>query len=161
MAFLAAYGEVDLKPPLGGSMPGYFSDRKATGFIDPIQAKCVVLCDAAHMNDMVAILALDLVALGRKEADKCREAISRATGIKSQNIWIHATHTHTGPMVPRFFTTDVENIYPGFYPGVVDADFMARLVKNVAEVVKSTKSQLKQTEMIVGQERVSSAAMYR
>ena len=34
--FQAAYAEADITPPLGGSMPGYFQDRRATGVLDPL-----------------------------------------------------------------------------------------------------------------------------
>ena len=39
----ASYDEVDITPPLGGSMPGYFRDRQATGVNDPLKAKVLYL----------------------------------------------------------------------------------------------------------------------
>ncbi len=159
MPFQVAFASIDLAPPLGGSMPGYFTDRKATGFIDPIQARAIVIKSPA--SGPVAIVSLDLVALSRDDVKKCRQAVALSTKIKPENVWIHATHTHTGPMIPRFYTTDVNSIFPGFYPGTVDIDFMNRLYANVGQVVKNAADTLQASPMAIGSAHVSGAAMYR
>lgn len=161
MPLKAGYAAVDLEPPLGGSMPGYFADRKATGFIDPIQAKCVVLSDSSVPAEAVAIVSLDLVALGRDECDRIRKAVAAGGKIRPERVWIHATHTHTGPMIPRFFTTDVGALFPGFYPGIIDAEFLTRLVERTAKCVQEAAAKAVATSLKIGQSAVSGAAMYR
>lgn len=34
--------ELDITPPIGSSLPGYFEDRKSTGIRDPLYAKALV-----------------------------------------------------------------------------------------------------------------------
>lgn len=161
MPLKAGYAAVDLEPPLGGSMPGYFNDRKATGLIDPIQAKCLVLADSAEPGDAVALVSLDLVAIGRDECERIRKAVAAGGRVKPERVWIHATHTHTGPMVPRFFTTDVKALFPGFYPGVVDPDFIDRLVQRTAKCISDAAGKAATTSLKIGQSQISGAAMYR
>src|SRR5579883_129134 len=95
------YGETDLKAPLGGSMPGYFVDRKATGVLDPLMAKAIVF---ERGDETGAIVVLDLIGIAAPEVAACRKAVAKATGLPAEHVWVHATHTHTGTMIPRKFT---------------------------------------------------------
>src|SRR5438046_1181184 len=52
----AGYADADITPPLGGSMPGYFKDRQATGILDPLRAKAVFL---AGGGESVAVVGGD------------------------------------------------------------------------------------------------------
>ena len=52
----ATYAEADVTPPLGGSMPGYFRDRLATGVLDPLKAKVLFLSQG---EEQVALVACD------------------------------------------------------------------------------------------------------
>jgi neutral ceramidase len=152
------YGEADLKAPLGGSMPGYFQDRKATGALDPLMAKAVVLRRGEARG---ALVALDLIGLGAPEVAACRAAVERATGIPGAHVWVHATHTHTGMMVPRHFTSDAEAIVPDIYVGTVDAEWSAQLPGRVAEAVKAAQAALRTTPAQLGQTRAEGLAFYR
>jgi hypothetical protein len=117
------YGEADLQAPLGASMPGYFNDRKADGVLDPLKAKAVVLRRGGVRG---ALVALDLIGLNAPQVARCRAAVADRTGLKPEDVWVHTTHTHTGTMVPRFFTSDAESIVPGVYVGEVDDEWAAR-----------------------------------
>jgi len=113
-------------------MPGYLQDRTATGVLDPLLAKTIVL---THGSTTLAIVALDLIGLERAEVEAVRKAVGARTGIAGKNIFIHATHTHTGAMVPRRFTSDAESIYPGLFPGRVDPKWIASLPASITEAV--------------------------
>src|SRR5207249_1615737 len=115
-ALRAAYDEADITPPLGGSMPGYFRDRQATGVLDPLRAKVLYLADGSHS---VALVACDLIGMGAPLVARIRRAVAQAGKVVPRHVWVHCTHTHTGGMVPRGdgFTSDAKAIYPGFYQG--------------------------------------------
>ena len=95
-ALLAGYAEVDITPPMGVGMPGYFTERKADGVLDPLLIKSLAL---TRDDATVLILAVDLITLNRPVIDKMRGAITTATKVPAERIFIHATHTHTGARV--------------------------------------------------------------
>jgi neutral ceramidase len=158
LSLSVGYGEADLRAPLGGSMPGYFQDRKATDELDPLMAKAVVL----RLGDTQgALVALDLIGLAADEVAACRAAVARATGLTPAHIWIHATHTHTGALVPRRLTSDSESIVPNLYPGIVDRAWVSQLPERVAEAVKSAQTSARESSTELAQTRAQGLAFYR
>jgi hypothetical protein len=152
------YGESDLRAPLGASMPGYFQDRKAMGVLDPLMAKAVVLQRGGTRGVLVA---LDLIGLGAEQVAASRAAVEKATGIPAAHVWVHATHTHTGIMVPRYFTSDAASIVPDIYPGDDDAAWVAQLPDRVADAVKAAVTAARPGPTQLGQTRAEKLAFYR
>ncbi|UCG57591.1 MAG: hypothetical protein JSU70_22335 [Phycisphaerales bacterium] len=93
---LVGYADIDITPPLGVPMPGYFQERKATGVLDTLLAKSLVLTKG---EVTLAIIALDLIGLSDSIVADIRGEIQRQTGIAPERIFIHAIHTHTGAAV--------------------------------------------------------------
>src|SRR4051812_2774406 len=91
----AAYAEADITPPLGGSMPGYFRDRKATAVLDPLKAKVLFL---GHGDQSVALVACDLIGMGAPIVARIRARVKDLSKSPPQHVWVHCTHTHTGGM---------------------------------------------------------------
>jgi hypothetical protein len=86
---------VDITPPIGYRMSGYFFERLSTSVHDPLQAKAVVF----QQGDVAAVLVIcDLEGLPPEVTRPARQDISKKTGIPVANIAISATHTHTGPL---------------------------------------------------------------
>src|SRR5439155_21137313 len=104
----AGYAEADITPPLGGSMPGYFQDRKATGVLDPLKSKALAL---AAGGESVAVVACDLVAVPAPIVRRIRDRVAKLMPAPPRHVWVHATHTHTGGFLPRggSFTSDAES----------------------------------------------------
>src|SRR5947209_19236118 len=129
-----AYEEADVTPPRGGSMPGYFRDRQATGTLDPLKAKVLYLSQA---GESVALVACDLIGMPAPLVGRIRKAVAARLKTPPRQIWVHCTHTHTGGMVPRAgsFTSDAEAIYPNFYAGRVDEKWVGQLVDRTAAAV--------------------------
>src|SRR5262245_30778526 len=129
-----AYTEADITPPLGGSMPGYFRDRQATGTLDPLKAKVLYL---AQGKETVALVACDLIGMGAPVVARIRKAVAGRMKTPPRHVWVHCTHTHTGGLLPRGdgFTSDAEQIYPGFYAGRVDEKWVAQVVERTAGAV--------------------------
>lgn len=152
------FGESDLNAPLGASMPGYFTDRKADGVLDPLMAKSVYL---RHGKVEGALVVLDLVGLNAPEAARCRAAVSKRSGIDPRNTWIHATHSHTGTMIPRFYTSDAETIAPKIYLGTYDPAWLDQLPDRVADAVAAAKSSARATSANLGQTTAEKVAFYR
>jgi neutral ceramidase len=86
--------DVDITPPLGIPLAGYYHARGADGVLDPLFSKALVM----EVNGTrAAWVALDLISVTRAVTDQVRAAIEQATGIPGDHVLIAATHTHTAP----------------------------------------------------------------
>src|SRR5580704_14044918 len=93
--FKVGMAEIDITPPIGHRMAGYFEERFATGVHDPLMAKAIVLQQG---KTEVAMVFCDLVGLSLHVTTNARVIVSRETGIPITNIFMAATHSHTGPL---------------------------------------------------------------
>jgi hypothetical protein len=89
------FAEVDITPPVGYRMSGYFYERGSTGTHDPLQAKAIVLKQGDTQG---AIVVCDLIGLTATVSGQARQLAAKQTGIPADNICIAATHSHTGPL---------------------------------------------------------------
>jgi hypothetical protein len=95
----AGFARVDITPELGVSIDGYYVPRKAERILDALEANCLVLGCDAHK---VVLLSLDNMGIVQKALLPMRQAISEATGLPLEAIYIHTTHTHTaGAITPK------------------------------------------------------------
>ncbi len=92
--FRVGVAAVDITPPMGIPMAGYYHERGADGVLDPLFSKALVI----QAGEQRAVLvALDLIAITRAVTEQARAEVEKETGIKSQFVMISATHAHTGP----------------------------------------------------------------
>src|SRR6266850_5553142 len=87
--------EIDITPPVGHRMAGYFDERLATGVHDPLKAKAIIL---QQEKEQIALVFCDLVGVSLTVTTNARAQVSEKTGIPVSNIVICATHSHTGPL---------------------------------------------------------------
>jgi hypothetical protein len=85
--------EVDVTPPLGLAMPGYFQERRATGVKDALYAKALVVDDGERA---AAIVVIDAIGIEKEEVRRIRERVAERSGIPGERVMVSATHTHTG-----------------------------------------------------------------
>ncbi|MBR1588974.1 MAG: hypothetical protein IJ658_11695 [Kiritimatiellae bacterium] len=105
--FKAGFARVDATPPLGIPIVGYFHKRIADGVLDPLYLDCVAVSDGTNNALVYCVSSL---GLGKAFMGKATPAITAATGVPRERIYIHATHTHTGPAAwPRSSFTKEEN----------------------------------------------------
>src|SRR5215831_9759376 len=83
--------EIDITPPVGHRMAGYFDERLATGVHDPLKAKAIVLQQG---QEQIAMVFCDLVGVSLTVTTNARALASHQTGIPVNNIVICATHSH-------------------------------------------------------------------
>ncbi len=93
--FTVGAAAVDITPPVGFRMAGYFNERLSTGTHDPLLAKALVLGDG---KTRVAVVCCDLIGIGPDVTAKARRLIAEQTNVRGENVMITATHAHTGPM---------------------------------------------------------------
>jgi neutral ceramidase len=92
----AGVAKVDITPPLGTRMWGYFDRVKgATGVLDPLYARVLVL-EAGGKR--LAYVDLDLGrTFGPASLDRLRETARQDSQI--DDLIVQATHTHAGPII--------------------------------------------------------------
>jgi hypothetical protein len=87
--------DIEITPPLGYRMDGYFTERLSTGTKDPLKARAIVFNQG---QTKTALVVADVIGLPRALTTEVRALAAQKTGIPVANIAITATHTHTGPM---------------------------------------------------------------
>lgn len=87
------FSAVDITPPLGTFIPGYFKYREAKRILDPLEARCVAFSDGENTALLIAIDSLEIEDGVVAEA---KAAIAAAAGVSPDAVFLHATHTHTG-----------------------------------------------------------------
>ncbi len=87
------FARVDITPPLGSFMPGYYQDRRAKKILDPLQINMVAFSDG---KTTALVAQYDTEALSDSVANLMRDAIVKATGVERDAIILHASHTHDG-----------------------------------------------------------------
>ncbi len=98
--------EVDITPPLGCSIPGYFRVRRAENILERLYAKAAVISDG---DTEIAILVLDQVSVEYNMWKSIVKRVKQFAEIPSDNLIICATHAHTaGPMPGRAGNGELE-----------------------------------------------------
>jgi neutral ceramidase len=128
--FKAAVAKVDITPPAGLPMYGFFDrlqqNRVATGTLDPLYARVLVL-EAGDRH--FALLTLDLGrTFSEPLLDQLRQQIRSAAGISF--LMITASHTHSGP--------NLLDEYPGGRP----PEWERRAIQTIASAVAQASQHL-------------------
>ncbi|NLO72813.1 MAG: hypothetical protein GX100_01720 [candidate division WS1 bacterium] len=96
---------LSIAPPLGVSMPGYFADRRASGYRDEVGVHALWV----EAEPPLALLSLDVIALERETVATIRAAAAERLGLPGERLLIAATHTHTGPPSRPYFASDAQD----------------------------------------------------
>jgi len=138
----AGIASIDITPPIGYRMSGYFNERLSTGISNPLHARAIVLRQG---EESAALVFCDIIGLSPDVSSRARKQAAEKTGIPSANILIAATHTHTGPLyfgalrkhlhdlaVAKYGSDPCEKVdYP--------SELVVKLVKVITEANASTK----------------------
>ena len=88
----AGFSRIDVTPPLGSEISGYFEKRYAKGVLDPLYLNAVAI---GNGEKTVLLMAIDYIGIRLPYNIKIREAISASTGVPTDHIFISALHQHT------------------------------------------------------------------
>lgn len=92
----AGFSRVDITPPLGDDIAGYFVKRLADGVLDPLYVNTIALQNG---EDTLILMAADCMAVMIDAVNKIKAVISERTGVPEDNILFSALHQHTGPQL--------------------------------------------------------------
>jgi hypothetical protein len=82
---------------LGIFVTGYFKPRYAEGVLDELEINTLAL---ACGDTKVLLMSADLCGINQKLGKILTEDVCAATGLPREGVYIHTTHTHTGPAMP-------------------------------------------------------------
>ena len=92
----AGFSRVNITPVLRTAIVGYYHPRYAEGVLDELEVNALALSTG---EDKVVLLSADLCFINNEVQDVACAAICEATGLTAHQIFLHSTHTHTGPAV--------------------------------------------------------------
>ena len=93
---LAGFARVDITPPLGITINGYFVKRYADGVLDPLEVNALALSCG---TETVILMSLDNLGIPQVYLQPMQEAVCQATGLPKEALFIHCTHSHTAGAV--------------------------------------------------------------
>ena len=106
--FQAGFASVNINPPLGIGVAGYYVPRYASGFYDDLTASALSL---AMGEKKFIIISVDCCSVPNPVVERMKDAIIKATALPRENIIISATHTHTGALLTKSsFPVDIDQI---------------------------------------------------
>ena len=106
--FQVGYASVNINPPLGIGVAGYYVPRYASGFYDDLTSSCLSL---AMGEKKFLIISVDCCSVPNAVLERMKDAIVRATELPREHIIISATHTHTGGLLCQTsFPVDIDQI---------------------------------------------------
>ncbi len=88
------YGCVNVTPPLGIEMRGYYQDRHAKGVLDELYLRALALNCGAQT---VLLLSMDICVIANPLSLQYRTYVAERTGLPLEAVFLSSTHTHTGP----------------------------------------------------------------
>jgi len=95
----AGFAQLDITPPLGVHMDGYFAFRPAKGVLDPLFVRAIAFGDG---EKTAVLLVCDLVGIYGTASYEWPPKIAEELGLSRDSIFLCHTHTHTGPAVDHF-----------------------------------------------------------
>ncbi len=147
--FQAGTATLDITPPVGYRMSGYFHERFSKGVKDPLLAKAIVF---SQDETVAALVVCDIVGLSSKVSNNSRTLIADELGIPAANVSVAATHSHTGPLYfgalrDQFHQATVAR--QGSDPHEV-FDYPDFLTTQIVSVVRQAKLNLQEVKLSAG-----------
>ena len=145
-ALKAGFARVDITPPLGSFMPGYYQDRRAKKVLDPLEINMVAFSD----GEQTALVAqVDTEAISDEVADLMRDAVVKATGVARDAILLHASHTHDSGFLERKLSGEA---FVGAKSAATEVDdaYLKLVVTRVADAATCAIADLKPAKLSCG-----------
>ena len=90
----AGFARVNITPPMGIPIAGYYKVRLAERVLDELEANALAVTDG---RETLLLVSVDIIEMPSPYSDPIRERIARETGVPDDHILLCCTHTHTGP----------------------------------------------------------------
>ncbi len=132
---------VKITPPAGTPMAGYYYDRGADGVHDDLFAKAIVF---EKDGTRAVVISCDLIGVPAEIVSKVRILVEKHTGISADHIMVSATHSHTGPVMPKKIDR-YKNLQNATY-----IKYLSELPELIAESARLANAALADTRISIG-----------
>ena len=88
----AGFARMDMTPPLGTPLAGYYEARYADGMLDPLYLNALAL---GNGEQTIVIITADVLMVRMDVCDMLRTMIEERTGVPADHILINSLHPHT------------------------------------------------------------------
>ncbi|MBE7000791.1 MAG: hypothetical protein E7428_11480 [Ruminococcaceae bacterium] len=102
----AGIAKIDITPPLGAVLNGYYRERYADHVIEPLYVTALAFSDGT--NTALAI-SLDISEILQRDTDQIRAQVAAHVGLPFEAVFLACIHTHTAPVISEirsFFKRD-------------------------------------------------------
>lgn len=128
----AGFARIDVTPPLGTKLTGYFALRVSDGIRDPIELNALALTQG---ENTALIITGDFMYMTEAAVTPIRQLIETECGVPAENIMMQAIHQHTS-------TTP-------FTPGITDSLYDEWLRRKYCDVVKMALNDRKEAKISI------------
>ena len=108
------FGRVDVTPPTGVPLAGYFQPRTMVGVLDPLELNAIVV---EVGEEKLAVITADFLSMREVDCSGLRRLIEKETGVPAQNILTQCLHQHTSIFagnsggMPPYYKQSMERKY--------------------------------------------------
>lgn len=141
------FSRVNITPPLGIAISGYFIARNAKGVLDELEISCIAF---EQGGKRAAMFSCDVIGINQEYIADFKEGIVKATGLDRDAIYIHATHTHTGPYIVKKEHINVRAELTLSTNGDIEQAYYDFLASRFADVAVMALADLKAAKMGYG-----------
>ncbi len=134
----------------GRSMPMAGFDRRkepASGTLDPLYVSALALEDAG--GAAVIFLGFDLLGVDVQLSNAVKQAVGKALALDTAQVWVSATHTHSGPTLHSPAKNDAER------------EYTAMLLRQTAEAAAEAMTALEPVQPFFAMEKVTGVTSLR
>ena len=141
----AGFSRVDITPPLGIEIGGYFVKRIADGVLDNLTVSALSLeLDGKEL----LLLSADLLGL-YTSAETILDKVAQSQNLPKESVYIHCTHTHTGPKLSAI------------QPGSLEEDYLEQLMMKFCDAATLARADRKPAKMGYGIGQAPNVAFVR
>ena len=139
------FARVDVTPPLGSFVAGYFTKRVSDGILDPIELNAIAYHDGENTAVMIAT---DFVYVMEIPATEIRKLIEKKLGIPAENVFIHGLHSHTSVRVGYRITAPQSD-------SVRDAEYLDVLYRKFCDVTQLAVADMEEAQAEYAQQETA------
>ena len=96
----AGFARIDVTPPLGTTLAGYYETRYADGILDPLLATAIAFDNG---ENRIIVMSIDIIGFNQKLMNRVRAAVAAAVETDPKAVFVACTHTHLGPCTADAF----------------------------------------------------------